>query len=272
MSVYGACCQARREVLSVLTYSRIGASGQVGGALIEAFGDENVIGTYSNNARPGMVHFDLEAAAKDPQYTEYLITMCRPEVVCICAGRTWVDGCENEGDVPFLANRDAPRLIARFTKGCGGRTVFFSEGVVSLYVDMKKTSLLDILCEVSQYDVVIVPHGSETIFPVILKKRCIILINDWESDTFYFEALSQFMVTHTFLHMHSIPHVAKPHHPYYAQFSPTVDEMQALENLVNANEFSPQYQRLTFRPKGTSGEGGLLQKVVDTRTKFVSVE
>ena len=146
------------------------------------------------------------------------------------------------------------------------------EGVVSIYVDMKTNSLLDILCEVSQYDVVIVPHGSETIFPVILKKRCIILINDWKSDTFYFEALSQLMVTHTFLHMHSIPHVAKPHHPYYAQFSPTVDEMQALENLVNANEFSPQYQRLTFRPKGTSGEGGLLQKVVDTRTKFVSVE
>ena len=108
----------------------IGASGQVGGALLEAFGEENVIGTYSNNAQPGMVHFDLEAAAKDPQYTQYLITMCRPEVVCICAGRTWVDGCENEGDVPFLVNRDAPRLIARFTKACGGRTVFFSTDYV----------------------------------------------------------------------------------------------------------------------------------------------
>ena len=108
----------------------IGASGQVGGALLEAFGEENVIGTYSNNARPGMVHFDLEAAAKDPQYTQYLITMCRPEVVCICAGRTWVDGCENEGDVPFLVNRDAPRMIARFTKACGGRTVFFSTDYV----------------------------------------------------------------------------------------------------------------------------------------------
>ena len=144
------------------------------------------------------------------------------------------------------------------------------EGVVSMYVDMKKNSLLDILCEVSQYDVVIVPHGSETVFPVILKKRCIILMNDWKSDTFYFEALSQFMVTHTFLHMHSIPHVNKPHHPYYAQFSPTVDEMKALENLVNADELSPQYQRLTFRPKGTSGEGGFLQKVIDTRTRFCS--
>ena len=144
------------------------------------------------------------------------------------------------------------------------------EGVVSIYVDMKKNSLLDILCDVSQYDVVIVPHGSETVFPVILKKRCIILMNDWKSDTFYFEALSQFMVTHTFLHMHSIPHVNKPHHPYYAQFSPTVDEMKALENLVNADELSPQYQRLTFRPKGTSGEGGFLQKVIDTRARFCS--
>ena len=77
-----------------------------------------------------MVHFDLEAAAKDSQYTQHLITMCRPEVVFICAGRTWVDGCENEGDIPFFVNRDAPRMIARFTKACGGRTVFFSTDYV----------------------------------------------------------------------------------------------------------------------------------------------
>ena len=108
----------------------IGASGQVGGALVEAFGPENVIGTYSKNILPGMVHFDLEAAAKDPHYIQYLITLCRPEIVCICAGRTWVDGCENEGNIPFLVNRDAPRLVARITKACGGRTVFFSTDYV----------------------------------------------------------------------------------------------------------------------------------------------
>ena len=29
-------------------------------------------------------------------YAEDLMTMCKPEIVCICAGRTWVDGCESE--------------------------------------------------------------------------------------------------------------------------------------------------------------------------------
>ena len=108
----------------------IGASGQVGGALVEAFGSEHVIGTYSKRARECMVHFDLEEAARDPQYVQYIVTLCRPEIVCICAGRTWVDGCEDEGDVPFLVNRDGPRMIARFTKACGGRTVYYSTDYV----------------------------------------------------------------------------------------------------------------------------------------------
>ena len=38
----------------------------------------------------GMVHFDLEAAATDAQLADDLVMQCRPDVVCICAGRTWV--------------------------------------------------------------------------------------------------------------------------------------------------------------------------------------
>ena len=37
----------------------IGASGQVGGALLEAFGPENCIGTYTNTKIKGMVPFDM---------------------------------------------------------------------------------------------------------------------------------------------------------------------------------------------------------------------
>ena len=144
------------------------------------------------------------------------------------------------------------------------------DGVDSMYVDMKIDSLLDIMCKISQYDVIIVPHGSETVFPIILSKRCIILTNNWGNDTFYLEGLSQFMVTHAFLHMHSIPSIAKPRHKYYDQFTPTMDEIKALENLVDAGELSSSYQNFTFRPKGTSGEGGFLQLVVDTRTRYVA--
>ena len=108
----------------------IGASGQVGGALVEAFGAENVIGTYSQVQCDGMVHFDLAAAAKDTQLAEDLMTMCKPEVVCICAGRTWVDGCENEGNIPQLVNCDGPRAVAKAAKACGARTVYYSTDYV----------------------------------------------------------------------------------------------------------------------------------------------
>ena len=104
----------------------VGASGQVGGALLEAFGPENVVGTYSTTPCPGMVHFDLKAAATDPQVVDDLMTMCRPRVVCICAGRTWVDGCENEGDLPKLVNCDGPAAVARAAKKIGAKTVYYS--------------------------------------------------------------------------------------------------------------------------------------------------
>lgn len=108
----------------------IGASGQVGGALMEAFGHQNVIGTYSKVHVPGMIQFDLQDAARDPKVAEDLITLCQPEVVCICAGRTWVDGCENEGEIPTLVNAVGPREVARAAKVAGARSVYFSTDYV----------------------------------------------------------------------------------------------------------------------------------------------
>lgn len=108
----------------------IGASGQVGGALVEFFGRGNIIGTYSTTPCPGMVYFDLQEAAKDPQIAEDLITMCHPRVVCICAGRTWVDGCENEGDIPNLVNCVGPAAVARAAKRIGAKTVYYSTDYV----------------------------------------------------------------------------------------------------------------------------------------------
>ena len=108
----------------------VGASGQVGGALLETFGRENVIGTYSTTPCPGMVYFNLQKAAIDPQLADELITMCRPRVVCICAGRTWVDGCENEGDLPKLVNCDGPAAVARAAKRVGAKTIYYSTDYV----------------------------------------------------------------------------------------------------------------------------------------------
>ena len=108
----------------------VGASGQVGGALAEAFQSEHVIGTFNHKECDGMVHFSLQAAAENPSLAEDLITMCSPHVVCICAGMTWVDGCENAGDTPYLVNTEGPRVLARAAKRCGSKTVYYSSDYV----------------------------------------------------------------------------------------------------------------------------------------------
>lgn len=108
----------------------IGASGQVGGALVEAFGEQHVIGTYSSAYSPGMLKFDLQDAAREPKLARDLLMSCRPEVVCICAGRTWVDGCENEGNIPHLVNTAGPREVVRAAKAVGATCVYFSTDYV----------------------------------------------------------------------------------------------------------------------------------------------
>ena len=104
----------------------IGASGQVGGALAEAFGSHNIIGTFSKTPVDGFVRFDLGDAALDPQLAVDLITLCHPQIVCICAGRTWVDGCENDGDLPHRVNCLGPRAVVRAAKLFGAKTVYYS--------------------------------------------------------------------------------------------------------------------------------------------------
>lgn len=111
-------------------YLVIGASGQVGGALVEALGEKNVIGTFGKVPCEGMVKFNLEEAARDSQSAEELMDMCRPHYVFICAGRTWVDGCEAEGDVPYLVNGEGPRNVARAARRVGARTFYFSTDYV----------------------------------------------------------------------------------------------------------------------------------------------
>eukprot|EP00227_Mantoniella_beaufortii_P001310 CAMPEP_0197618592 /NCGR_PEP_ID=MMETSP1326-20131121/61614_1 /TAXON_ID=1155430 /ORGANISM="Genus nov. species nov., Strain RCC2288" /LENGTH=417 /DNA_ID=CAMNT_0043187491 /DNA_START=4 /DNA_END=1255 /DNA_ORIENTATION=+ len=81
----------------------IGASGQVGGALVEAYGAENVIGTYSKVPCDGMVQFDLEAAATDPALAADLMTIAaRRSCASACGARTVYYSTDYvfEGDTP----------------------------------------------------------------------------------------------------------------------------------------------------------------------------
>jgi len=108
----------------------IGASGQVGGALLEAFGERNCVGTYSNTPVPGMVKFDLAQAAMQPQLAEDLMQTIYPTVVCIAAGFTWVDGCESQPAKANAMNNRGPAVVAAAAKAVGARVVWYSTDYV----------------------------------------------------------------------------------------------------------------------------------------------
>jgi len=56
----------------------IGGSGQVGAALIEAYGEHNCVGTYCASPVPGMVPFDLSKAGADLQKASAMLSGSPP--------------------------------------------------------------------------------------------------------------------------------------------------------------------------------------------------
>jgi hypothetical protein len=142
-------------------------------------------------------------------------------------------------------------------------------GVKSMYIDNAHQSMLDVLCEVAQFSLVIVPHGSETVFPIVLKKQFIALTNDWKSDTFYYEAIASGSTTHAFLHMNSTPSSKKPTHPYYNNFSPTSRELDELSSLIKNYRTREGFTSFEFRVKGTSSEKGLFGEILYERKSFL---
>ena len=63
----------------------IGASGQVGSALVEALGPRNCIGTYCATPVEGMIHFDLAKAAMSSEYADTLMQTVRGGHLPSCA-------------------------------------------------------------------------------------------------------------------------------------------------------------------------------------------
>eukprot|EP00058_Branchiostoma_floridae_P027902 XP_002613393.1 hypothetical protein BRAFLDRAFT_68401 [Branchiostoma floridae] len=116
-------------------YLIIGASGQVGGALMEALlrhrSKEIVaIGTCNSNPREGMIPFCLEEAGRSEDACRDLLTMVRPSVVFICAAFTWTDGCEREPEKAQLVNCTAVVNLAQCAKVINSKVVFYSTDYV----------------------------------------------------------------------------------------------------------------------------------------------
>jgi len=78
----------------------------------------------------GMVHFDMAAAAMNPQLATDLMTTVYPTTVIICAGMTWVDGCEKEAGKANFMNNAGPAAVAKAARAVGAKTVWYSTDYV----------------------------------------------------------------------------------------------------------------------------------------------
>ena len=102
----------------------IGASGQVGSALLDALRGRghSALGTYAHHAAPGLDPLDVT----DNAALERAITDARPDWVLCPAGLTHVDYCEDHPDEAFAINRDGALGAARLAGRVGVGFVFFS--------------------------------------------------------------------------------------------------------------------------------------------------
>jgi len=108
----------------------LGVSGQVGRALVEELGCSNCFGTFSHSQITNAVQLCFDSVVHDPTIISQLLTSTKPNVVYICAAKTWVDGCEMHGDEANIVNHDAPALITKIAKSFGAKVVFFSTDYV----------------------------------------------------------------------------------------------------------------------------------------------
>lgn len=106
----------------------IGASGQVGGALLKALAarGHTAAGTYRAHAQPGLIELD---AANGPA-VEHLIDQLHPDWVFYPAGLSWVDLCEREAGRCFDENVRVPLAVATCAARQGAGFVYYSSEYV----------------------------------------------------------------------------------------------------------------------------------------------
>jgi dTDP-4-dehydrorhamnose reductase len=102
----------------------IGASGQVGGAIVTqlAARGHDVIGTHHGRPQPDTLALDLA----DASAVERCIAECGPDWVVCPGALTAVDYCESHPDEAMAANRDGPALAALAASKRGTGFVYFS--------------------------------------------------------------------------------------------------------------------------------------------------
>jgi dTDP-4-dehydrorhamnose reductase len=104
----------------------IGASGQVGGALLQVLIERGhtAVGTYRQHARPNLVALDTANEAD----VEELLERLQPDWIFYPAGLSWVDLCERESERCFIENVRWPvSTAAAATRQRAGFVYYSSE-------------------------------------------------------------------------------------------------------------------------------------------------
>ncbi len=105
----------------------IGASGQVGGALMRlAPKDWEVAGTYSGKPRPGLIHLDVSNRDEVFEVFEKI----RPDVAILTAAFTNVDLCETEKERADAVNVNGPLNVCDACVRYGSKMVYISTDYV----------------------------------------------------------------------------------------------------------------------------------------------
>jgi dTDP-4-dehydrorhamnose reductase len=106
----------------------IGASGQVGGALVKALAARAHVVTATRATAPvaGAVPLDL----RDREAVERLIRDATPDWIFCPGGLTHVDRCEDHPDEAFEINVTGPLVAARAGAGLGAGFVYYSSDYV----------------------------------------------------------------------------------------------------------------------------------------------
>jgi dTDP-4-dehydrorhamnose reductase len=106
----------------------IGASGQVGAALMDALRERGheVRGTYASHPAHGLDPLDLS----DHAAVARSVAVARPDWVFCPAGLSHVDYCEDHADEAMAANRDGPAVAARGAAQAGAGFVYYSTDYV----------------------------------------------------------------------------------------------------------------------------------------------
>ncbi len=101
----------------------LGANGLVGSSLVRTCLDQGVAvsGTY-HTGQPAFDANLLKLDIRDAQQIRAVIEQVEPDAVVNCAAYTDVDGCEENPELSYDVNADAPGILAQ---ECAERSIFF---------------------------------------------------------------------------------------------------------------------------------------------------